>query len=139
MNVVIDKDTNQVKRFGNVDFENDGQFDSETEEMLTTDFMFDESVHEREWFWNETTETFDKGDPVKRLDRYKIIRDILSSATPGEQQTRMFTAMNKYGAMFIAALDNNNIDLAKLQADIALSNGDIIQADHDILYSCIEG
>jgi Zn finger protein HypA/HybF involved in hydrogenase expression len=61
---VIDKTSKIVKRHGYCDFQNDGQFDSQTEEIVEKEFDFDEPTRETVWTWNSTTETFDKGSAV---------------------------------------------------------------------------
>jgi hypothetical protein len=59
--VVIDKTTKDVKRFGYCDFENDGSFDSETEEIIEHYFVFDPRPSATvTWRWNSSLETFEQ-------------------------------------------------------------------------------
>lgn len=52
---VIDKVSKRVKRHGFCDFENDGTFDSETEEIIEKDFDFVPNINIQDWYWNGTT------------------------------------------------------------------------------------
>lgn len=67
--IVIDKTTKRVKRYGFCNFENDAQFDPNTEEIIVSDFFFDELPSKVVWIWNGGTETFDKG---VSLSSYRI-------------------------------------------------------------------
>lgn len=59
--VVIDKTTKDVKRYGYCDFENDGSFDSGTEEIVEHYFVFDPRPSDTvTWRWNATLETFEQ-------------------------------------------------------------------------------
>ena len=54
--VVIDKNTKIVKRWGYCDFENDGSFDPDTEEIIEKNFDFKPSPFEVVvWTWNGET------------------------------------------------------------------------------------
>jgi len=55
---VIDKTTKVVKRWGFCDFENDGSFDSNTEEIIEMAFLFDPDIDEMTWLWDSGLETF---------------------------------------------------------------------------------
>ena len=57
---VIDKTTKAVKRHGFCDFENDGQFDSGTEQIIEMDFDFDPDIDDQDWQYDTETETFVK-------------------------------------------------------------------------------
>lgn len=57
---VIDKTTKVVKRWGFCDFENDGSFDPDNEEIITKRFIFDPDIDAATWLWNPTTETFEE-------------------------------------------------------------------------------
>ena len=54
---VIDKTTKQVKRWGYCDFTQDGSFDTNTEEQIIHDFVFDPDIDETNWYWNGSTFT----------------------------------------------------------------------------------
>lgn len=55
---VIDKTTKVVKRWGFCDFENDGSFDENTEEIIVKNFLFDPDIDETTWLWDSELETF---------------------------------------------------------------------------------
>ena len=55
---VIDKITKIVKRWGYCDFENDGSFDSDTEEIIVMEFVFDPDIDVIDWEYDTETETF---------------------------------------------------------------------------------
>lgn len=55
MESVIDKTSKIVKRHGFCDFENDGAFDSNTEEIVVKDFFFNPDIDTQDWYWNGTT------------------------------------------------------------------------------------
>jgi len=58
---VVDKTTKKLKRYGNCDFENDGSFNSGTEEIvdLPNDGFFIDKTHpdmdEQDYYWNGST------------------------------------------------------------------------------------
>jgi len=62
--IVIDKETKQVLRFGYCDFENDGSFDSNTEQIIEQNFRFSPGLYNFEtgettdWFYDEENDTF---------------------------------------------------------------------------------
>lgn len=59
--VVIDSTTKEVKRYGRCDFENDGSFDPETEELIGSDFLFEPPMPPglgpptEVWYYNGST------------------------------------------------------------------------------------
>jgi len=55
---VIDKTTGIVKRWGFCDFEHDGTFDADTEDIITMRFVFDPPIDEQAWEYVEELETF---------------------------------------------------------------------------------
>lgn len=55
---VIDKTTKVVKRWGFCDFEHDGTFDAETEDIVLKRFVFDPPIDEHLWEWDAELETF---------------------------------------------------------------------------------
>ena len=57
---VIDKTTKVVKRWGFCDFENDGSFDADTEEIIEKAFVFDPEIDEAEWIYVVATDTFEE-------------------------------------------------------------------------------
>ena len=59
--VVIDKTTGKVKRWGFCEFRDDGSFDPDTEEIIETEFDFEPDIDEQDWYWNG--ETFQK-EPI---------------------------------------------------------------------------
>lgn len=61
--VVIDKVSKQVKRHGFCNFENDGSFNSETEEIIEKDFIFNPDIDEQDWYWNEGIYEFQQTAP----------------------------------------------------------------------------
>lgn len=55
---IIDSTTKQVKRFGFCDFEDDGSFDSGTEEIIEQNFLFTSLpliLTYQDWYWNGST------------------------------------------------------------------------------------
>jgi hypothetical protein len=62
--IVIDKETKKVLRFGHCDFENDGSFDSDTEQIIEQNFRFSPGLYNFEtgettdWFYDEENDTF---------------------------------------------------------------------------------
>ena len=56
--VVIQKSDNKVLRYGFSDFENDGQYNSEIEEIIESSYMFKISLDEQDYHYNPETETF---------------------------------------------------------------------------------
>ena len=66
--VVINKTTKKVLRWGYCDFTNDGSFDSVTEEVIEKDFIFDPPLYDMftdvttEWYWDG--ETFTQTSPA---------------------------------------------------------------------------
>ena len=55
---VIDKTTKIVKRWGRCDFENDGSFDSDTEQIITKEFVFDPDIDVQDWEYDSELDTF---------------------------------------------------------------------------------
>lgn len=55
MQNVIDKTSKIVKRYGYCDFENDGSFDSENEEIIEYEFTFYPPIDQQDWYWNGST------------------------------------------------------------------------------------
>ena len=62
--IVIDKETKQVLRFGHCDFENDGSFDSDTEQIIEQNFRFSPGLYNfatdatNAWYYDEENDTF---------------------------------------------------------------------------------
>jgi len=56
--VVIRKNDNKVLRHGFCDFENDGSFNSEIEEIIEKDFTFNPDIDDQGWYWHPELETF---------------------------------------------------------------------------------
>lgn len=52
---IINKNTKKVKRHGFCDFENDGQFDPITEEVIEKNFVFAPDIDDQDWYWNGST------------------------------------------------------------------------------------
>ena len=61
--VVINKTTKKVLRWGYCDFTNDGMLDPDTEEVIEKDFIFDPPLSDMytgvttEWYWDGETFT----------------------------------------------------------------------------------
>lgn len=55
---VIDKTTKVVKRWGFCDFENDGSYQPDVEEIIEKAFLFDPDIDETTWLWDSELETF---------------------------------------------------------------------------------
>ena len=60
---VIDKTSKKVKRHGFMDFENDGQFSSSTEEIVQSDQVLKPGLEFQDWYWNNITEEFQQIPP----------------------------------------------------------------------------
>lgn len=60
--VVIDSTTKVAKRLGYCDMENDGSFNSDTEQMVEFDFDFNPPIEEAEWTWDG--DTFNQGASI---------------------------------------------------------------------------
>lgn len=127
---VIDKTSKEVKRYGYCDFLNDGSFDSDTEEIIDGFFEFDPDYN---YTYNVSTETFDKGSLITPLKtRVELLAEIMTDAEPTTQLPRLLNALDLYPS-FAIALDNFNYLLARSRMGLALTNGDIIQDDYDLI------
>ena len=62
--IVIDKTSKKVLRFGCCDFENDGSFDSDTEQIIEQNFRFSPGLYNfatdamTDWYYDEENDTF---------------------------------------------------------------------------------
>ena len=62
--IVINKETKKVLRFGCCDFENDGSFDSDIEQIIEQNFRFSPGMYSfatdetTDWFYDEANDTF---------------------------------------------------------------------------------
>lgn len=137
MNFVIDKVTTELKRFGCCNFENDGSFDSETEQIIQSNSIenFDKDY---KYIWNFETEEFDKSEFKISDDRKVILRNIMLTAEQTEQLPRLLDALDNYPS-FLAALDNANWDLARSRVDKAKTEGKITQDDYNLVNLNIPG
>ncbi len=52
LQVVIDKTSKKVLRFGFCDFENDGSFDNGNETIIKKYKVFEFEIYEKDWFWD---------------------------------------------------------------------------------------
>ena len=62
-NFVIDKITKKVLRYGFVDFSTEAVFNPVTEEMIYQCCVLLLRFHEQDWYWNESTQTFQETQP----------------------------------------------------------------------------
>lgn len=56
--IVIDKITKEVKRWGYCDFSNDGSFDEFTEEIIEKDFLFLSEYSDIIWYYDTEEDIF---------------------------------------------------------------------------------
>ena len=49
-----------VERFGYCDFENDGSFDADNEQIIEREFIFDPDIRSEDWEYDSATDTFIK-------------------------------------------------------------------------------
>lgn len=57
--VVIEKTTGKVLRWGYCDFASEDIFNAEAEEIINTDFVFSPDIDEVAWYWDG--ESFKRG------------------------------------------------------------------------------
>jgi hypothetical protein len=69
MQVVIDSTTKEVKRFGYCDMENDGEFEPGTETMVEKNFVFEPSIKDSIWTWNDTTFVEGGAQPASQVSQ----------------------------------------------------------------------
>ena len=53
--IIIEKTTGKVLRWGYCDFANDDMFNPDVEEIILSDFVFPPGIDEQIWYWNGTT------------------------------------------------------------------------------------
>jgi hypothetical protein len=58
MQTVINKETKKVLRYGYCDFEHDGSFDSENEEIIEKEWIFEKELQEVDYYWDAENEIF---------------------------------------------------------------------------------
>jgi len=58
--IVIDKTTKNVKRWGYCDFQNDGTFNSDTEQIIEKEFIFNPDIDEQDWQYDSGSGEFVK-------------------------------------------------------------------------------
>ena len=58
--IVIDKTTKNVKRWGYCDFQNDGTFNSDTEQIIEKEFIFNPDIDEQDWQYDNGSGEFVK-------------------------------------------------------------------------------
>lgn len=74
MNIVIDKITKVVLRWGYCDFFNDGSFNFETEDIIVSDILpFISSTDEYNYKYNPETQLFDNEGKKNQIPKYKVI------------------------------------------------------------------
>ena len=55
LQTVINKTSKLALRSGYCDFENDGSFNSATEEIIEYEFIFYPPIDQQDWYWNGST------------------------------------------------------------------------------------
>jgi len=71
-------------------------------------------------------------DVIKDKTRNTIMTEILMTSEQTTQLPRMLSALDKYPS-FAVFLDNFNYPMARMRMQLALANGDITQADYDLI------
>lgn len=82
-NVVIDKTTLRVKRYGYVDFAAKPEFDPETERVIKRDFDFG---YDKAWVYNAESDTFEETTPLARF-RYCSSSKVVENTKAVIEQT----------------------------------------------------